>query len=187
MVARVSSRVFLGDTLCRDQRWLYITLSFARNMVAAGIGLRTAGRFLAPIAKWWLPSCGVLTKTIRDADALIMAVVKERRQEEKAQGDAYVKPSDALQWAIDIGEPDSELANFQLFFSFVAIHTTSSTMTQMVYDLCQYPEYVEILREELREVLGGVNFNAASEVHKLRKMDSFMKESQRLHPIVDGM
>jgi len=183
IVSRISSRLFVGEALCRQKRWLDITLNFSSQINTAGVGLRMAGKRMAPIVKWWIPSYRLFKKTLREADAILMGVVKERRELEKAQGAAYVKPDDALQWALDLGEPDSELANFQLFLSNVAIQTTSAALTHMVYDLCMYPEYVEILREELREVLGDGNFSAKAEVQKLVKMDSFMKESQRLHPL----
>ncbi|KAI5856521.1 cytochrome P450 [Tricharina praecox] len=186
IVARVSSRVFLGETLCRNQRWLDIIINYTTTVMTAGLELREMGQFFARIAKWWLPSYKLLDKSVSDANTMLMDLLKTRREQEKAQGDAYVKPNDALQWAVDQGEPDANMARFQLFLGFAAVHTTSITMTHLVYDLCTYSEYVDMLREELYEVLGNGEFNVKSDVQKLKKMDSFMKESQRLHPIQDA-
>jgi len=185
LFARVNSRVFLGEPLCRRQRWLDIAASYATHVMAAGMELRQTGR-LAPLAQWWLPSCAALRRSVREADAMIMAVVRERRAQQQTLGAAYVRPNDALQWTIDQGESDATLAQFQLGFAFTGIHTTTVTMTHLLYDLCLYPEYVDVLRQELRDLLGGCGFSASSDVQKLWKMDSFMKESQRLHPVQGG-
>ncbi|KAI5845535.1 cytochrome P450 [Tricharina praecox] len=183
VVARVSHRILLGDSLCRNERWLDITLIFNKAAISAGMELRRFGHLLAPIVKGWLSSYTSFRKASGDANNLITDIVRERRQQAKEQGDAYVPPNDALQWAMDLGEPDCNLANFQLFLAFVAIHNTSSALIHLIYDLCMYPEYIEMLREEVREVIGDGDFTARSQVMKLKKMDSVLKESQRLHPI----
>lgn len=52
----------------------------------------------------------------------------------------------------------------------------------VIYNLCAMPEYMELLRTEAQTVFrdgGGVwNLDTLS---KLRSLDSFMKESQRLN------
>ena len=53
----------------------------------------------------------------------------------------------------------------------------------MFYDLAAYPEHVAPLREELEAVLSENNGKfLKSTMPKLRKLDSFMKESQRVNP-----
>lgn len=51
-------------------------------------------------------------------------------------------------------------------------------MWQVLYDIALYPEYQEILRNELKEV---DRTDERSWLSQVPKMDSFMKESQRLH------
>ena len=60
-----------------------------------------------------------------------------------------------------------------------------------IYDMACRPEYVEPLREEINEVLQEDGYDVDGEgflklkkasIPKLRKLDSFMKESQRLSP-----
>lgn len=53
----------------------------------------------------------------------------------------------------------------------------------MLYDLAAYQEHVAPLREELQTVLSedGGKFRKST-MPKLRKLDSFMKESQRVNP-----
>jgi cytochrome P450 len=72
-----------------------------------------------------------------------------------------------------------------------AIHTTSMATTAAIYDLATYPEYVAPLREEIEKVLDedghdidddGFLRLKKSSMPKLWKLDSFLKESQRLTP-----
>jgi cytochrome P450 len=72
-----------------------------------------------------------------------------------------------------------------------AIHTTSMAVTLAVYDLATYPECIAPLREEIQKVLDedghdvdddGLMRLKRSSMPKLWKLDSFLKESQRLSP-----
>jgi hypothetical protein len=56
----------------------------------------------------------------------------------------------------------------------------------LVLDLCERREYIQILREEIREVLGDGPAGNNKGVSGLQKMDSFMKESQRTSPPQHG-
>lgn len=74
------------------------------------------------------------------------------------------------------------LAHLQLMVYLAGIHTTSMAITHAIHDLCEHDEYVKVLRDEIEEILqkdGGWQRNTHD---KLRKMDSFLKESQRFAP-----
>lgn len=63
-------------------------------------------------------------------------------------------------------------------------------MAQAVFELVARPEYIEPLREEVRRVRaedGGSRLWTKASMAKLRKMDSFIKESQRFQPAGLGM
>jgi len=83
-------------------------------------------------------------------------------------------------------KPSAELiAEEQLLVSFAAIQTTSLTAAQALFDLASYPEYITELRAEINQVAseepdGKLTKNS---MPKLRKLDSFIKESQRMHPL----
>ena len=66
--------------------------------------------------------------------------------------------------------------------NLASIHTTSMAITHAIRDLCEHEEYVQVLREEIEEVLeqdGGWQRDTHG---KLRKVNSFLKESQRFAP-----
>ena len=80
--------------------------------------------------------------------------------------------------------------------SFAAIHTTTMATTQAIFDLVARPEYIQPLRDEIQQVIDedgqdtdGEGFLKLKKISltKLKKLDSFLKESQRLSPPGVGM
>lgn len=64
------------------------------------------------------------------------------------------------------------------------IHTSAIAMDHALLDLCERPEYLEPIREEITGALASTQGVWTLEtLSKLSKMDSFMQESRRWsHP-----
>lgn len=80
------------------------------------------------------------------------------------------------------------IVRHQLTATWVSVHSTTFVMTQIIYDLAEKRQYQVGLRDELEEVMqncGGIL--TKTDLSKLTKMDSFMRESQRLNPNTIGM
>ena len=60
--------------------------------------------------------------------------------------------------------------------------TRSQSLTHALYHLAANPEYIKPLREEVEQVIKEQGWTKAA-MNKLRKLDSFMKESQRLNGV----
>jgi Cytochrome P450 len=183
LTARVSSRVFLGEKLCRDKRWLDISIGFTINLMTAAHAVRSWPAFLRPIVHWFLTPARRLRKCTRDARQLIQPEVearRKRRADAVAKGES-VKSLDAIEWldAVAKGHPFDFVAG-QLAISFAAIHTTSATLTALLYDLLDNPEYIPLLRQEIVAILAEDGGWVKTSLHKLKLMDSCMKESQRI-------
>ena len=56
------------------------------------------------------------------------------------------------------------------------------TITMALYDLVAHPEYIEPIREEIESIIAEDGWSKAS-IMKMRKLESFMKESQRYSPL----
>jgi len=54
--------------------------------------------------------------------------------------------------------------------------------THALYYLATYPEYQTLLRDEIESVFSKEGWTRSA-ILKLHKLDSFLKESMRLHPI----
>jgi len=71
-----------------------------------------------------------------------------------------------------------------LLVNLGAIHTTTMTLTSVLYDLATHPEHVQPMREEVEAALQEGGWTPAA-IGKLSKVDSFVKESLRLS-VVDA-
>lgn len=96
-------------------------------------------------------------------------------------------PVDSLQWCIETAPTDLERDPDRLMYRLLhlnvaAVHTTSVTFLNALYDLAFHQDTHAELRAELQEVLRDEGWTAKG-LNKLRKLDSFMLESQRLAPI----
>jgi len=64
--------------------------------------------------------------------------------------------------------------------NMAAIHTSSMTFTQALFDLTMHPEYLLPLREEAERVVSEEGWTKAA-LNNMVKIDSFLRESQRLN------
>ena len=186
MVARLSSRVFLGKDLCRNERWLEITKGYTIDSFAGAYILRIFPAASRPFVHWFIPQLQRLRKAIKDAHRLIDPEVERRKakvQEALEAGRKPPKVSDTIGWMHEVsrGRKIDYVAG-QLSLSLAAIHTTTETTTQAMLDICEHPEVVQPLREEIIQVIGEHGW-AKTSLYKLKLIDSFLKESQRLHSL----
>jgi cytochrome P450 len=70
----------------------------------------------------------------------------------------------------------------QLNYSLGAVHTTSVTFINTLYNIVNSPGAVELLREELIQVLGSAKAWDKTTLSQLKMLDSHMKESNRMNP-----
>jgi len=104
---------------------------------------------------------------------------------------AKEKPADAIQWVLDMTPPEKRDPNMLVYrmmhVNVSAVHTSSVTYIDTMYDLAERPEIHEELREEIARVFkedGDVWRKQG--LTKLVKMDSFMRESLRFKPLFAG-
>lgn len=148
--------------------------------------------FLRPLVHWYLPQTRKIRKEVETATRLIEPeLVRRRKLKEEAlrEGRSYEPPVDALSWLEAAGEREGIKVNYvwgQLNYSLGAIHTTSMTFFYAVYDLIDHPEYIQLLRDEIDSVWKEGEEVTKAVLYKLKLMDSFMKESQRLSPVTLG-
>ncbi|KAH7012015.1 putative cytochrome P450 monooxygenase [Macrophomina phaseolina] len=187
IAARLSAKVFVGEPLCRDSDWLNISVTYTINAMRAILQMRQWPSFLRPLVQYFLPEFGVIRTQIRMARRLIEPELT-RRQKMEEHGEKLQqqrsRPADALDW-MNLqarGMPfDKVLA--QMLMSFVAIHTTSNTLLALMYDIVSHMELIEPLRQEVVEALREEGGWTKAALHKMKLLDSCMKESQRLHPM----
>lgn len=193
LLTRSTSRIICGDSICRNEQWLETVTDYTINVGTTVILLRPFPKFLRPLVAKFLPSVRKLNKQIRFVKyELFIPMINARRHAERHDPN-YQKPDDFLQWMMDgadslrDADPDFMAHNLFIIMSLAVVHTSSMLMTHMLYDLIEMPEYLEPLREEIKNTLtdGWANATQASFISQHR-MDSFMKEVQRFNPTGEG-
>ncbi|KAM0266895.1 hypothetical protein ACHAPA_006464 [Fusarium lateritium] len=187
LMARISSRVFLGTDMCRNPQWLRITSTYTIIAFRAVEELRLWPSMLRPVVQWFLPHCSAARALVDEARSLINPLLEKRRIEkaEAAQKGEKIVYDDAVEWleqtALDKNAA-YDPACAQLSLSVAALHSTTDFFTQVVFDIAKNPELIQPLREEIISVLGQHGWSKHS-LYNLKLMDSVLKESQRLKPI----
>ncbi|KAK3344910.1 putative cytochrome P450 monooxygenase [Neurospora tetraspora] len=182
IIARISSRVFLGEELCRNEEWLKVTQEYTLDGFRAAEELRLWPAALRPIVHWFLPSCQAARAHVRVARSIIDPVLKKRRQEKAANG-GKAEHDDAIEWFERTAKGKYyDPAVAQLNMSLAAIHTTSDLVCQVMTDLMHNPEYIAPLREEMIQILSEGGWKKTS-LYNMKLLDSVIKESQRVKPI----
>ncbi|KAI2609248.1 ent-kaurene oxidase [Hypoxylon sp. NC1633] len=183
-VARLSGRVFVGPTLNRVEEWMDISINFAITAFIAVIKLQFFPPWMRPVAQYLVSELSTVEKDLEKAKAMLTPIIEERIRDEETPG--YEKPDDFAQWLLDALPEDQKRDYYiqgkvQLLLSAASIHTTSNLTTDCIYDLAVHQDMQEILREEAREVLGDDEaWGRKDSMARLKKLDSFIKESQRL-------
>ncbi|KAF8875327.1 cytochrome P450 [Gymnopilus junonius] len=164
IVCRTTNRVFVG---------LPINEQFTIDVFIGAQIINLFPEFLKPLVG------PVLTKVpgrIKRAVHHIRPLVEEQlKQRERHGKDWPDKPNDLISWLFDEAK---EIAIRVLSVNVAAIHTTTNALTHTLFNLAAYPEYVAPLREEVESVIEAEGWTKLS-MQKMRKLESFIMESQR--------
>jgi cytochrome P450 len=188
LIARLSSRVFLGEELCRNEDWLRVTRDYTTDGFMAAEELRMCPAAARPIVHWFLPRCRRLRAQVRAARRIMEPVLEKRRQLRRrlqAEGKQISAIDDAIEWfdRAAKGRPYDPVSA-QLILSVAAIHTTADLTCQTLIHLAQNPEICEPLRREIVDTL--LHGWKKTALYNMKLLDSVIRESQRLKPILNA-
>lgn len=197
IVALVSGRVFVGLPLSRDEEWMTSTINYT---VDVGNCLRVMDSYhylLRPIVAPFLPELRKLLYYRKRAGIMLAPTVASIMEavQHKAKDSDFESPFrddqfNMVSWILGHHKkPESVkpeiLGEDQMMVAFAAIHTTTITVSHALFDLATYPECIAELRAEIMEVTATEPDGKLKKTSmpKLKKLDSFIKESQRMHPL----
>ncbi|WYZ35719.1 hypothetical protein EsH8_X_000366 [Colletotrichum jinshuiense] len=186
IVSRLSSRVFMGKELCRDEEWVRVSADYTSSAFSVAMILGQWPRWARPIVHWFLPSCWQVRSLLAQCRKVLKPHIERREVRKKAalaRGDSKVIFDDSIEWFDQEYKTKHDPAISQISLSLVAIHTTSDLLQQTMLDLACNPELFKPLREELVRVLSAEGLKKTS-FYNLKLMDSVIKESQRLKPVM---
>ncbi|KAI6040003.1 cytochrome P450 [Pisolithus marmoratus] len=188
IVCRANNRVFVGLPLCRDPDWLNLNINLPRAIMNEARILRFSPNFMVPLVSKFITNLS--GRTSRRV-SLLGPVVKDRLQHMEAEDvdwcDKRNKPNDVLQWWLDISEEKTclpLLTRRMIIINFVAINVCShiSILSQVLLNLAENPQYIQELRDEVEAVVSKHGWTKEA-IPEKRKVDSFLKETQRFEGI----
>ncbi|CAN9083366.1 unnamed protein product [Alternaria alternata] len=187
ITTRMSAHFIVGPDLCKNEAWLQASIKYTETAIPTGIILRLFPNFLHPFIVHLLPVRWGAKHCVREARRLIVPLVERRRKEQAESPQGYVKPNDFVQWMMDLAKTENEsdpanIAHRALIMSQASIPPAALTATQVLYDLCAYPEYIQPILEEAFAAIKEDGELSQKTLFRMRKLDSFMKESQRVNP-----
>ncbi|KAI3527672.1 cytochrome P450 [Colletotrichum filicis] len=184
-IARISGRAFVGPDVNRQEQWMDISINFAIHVFVAVVKMQLFSEWARPIAQYGVSELRQIRKDVDKATAMLKPIIDERLRD--LEMPSFEKsPDDLIQWLVEALPEDEKRdvrsqAHLQLILAAASIHTTNNLVTDCIYDLAAHPEVQDMLREEAHQVLEVEDGWARKEsMAKLKKLDSFMKETQRL-------
>ncbi|KAF7187091.1 Cytochrome P450 monooxygenase [Pseudocercospora fuligena] len=188
IVTRAANRVFSGTELCRNAEFLEYTRQYGQQIFTQAMLINMIPlSFLRPVAAAFLTRKSARHKNI----VLKHAAPAIRRRLEAVRAGNKDPPVDCLQWLIEkcVARNDpveldvTRITRRLLRLNMVAIHTTSITITNAIFELyssSRAEEYVAGLREEVERVLKAHDGKwSKAAVNELHRIDSTIRESMR--------
>ncbi|KAJ7644773.1 cytochrome P450 [Roridomyces roridus] len=167
IVARVSNRLFVGLPLCREKAHLDNSIQFTIDVMRSADRINMFPAFLRPIVGPFITN---RVNSYNTAMRYLGPIVEERIKKDGELANDYPgRPNDAISWLLDIAEPQER-----------TVH--GITVSHALFDLACYPEYMQPLREEVEAVVKAEGWSKAA-LNNMVKLDSFMRESQRMRPL----
>ncbi|KAH9477542.1 Cytochrome P450 monooxygenase 103 [Psilocybe cubensis] len=166
----------------RDPDFKELTEQFTMHVILGGQILNLFPMMLKPIIGRFLTRVpSNIKRMVHHTGPLVQAQLDQEKSTE-GNSEAPTK-NNLISWLLEEAKGEQrtvqDIALRLLTINFASIHTTSMALTNILYDLATYPEYVEPMREEVERIIESEGWTKSS-MGKMRKLDSFVKESQRL-------
>lgn len=179
VVSQLNHRAFVGLPLCREEEWIKLEQSFTTDFVTRAMLLKVFPKSQRGNVNYYLSKVG---STLSQGVKMLSVVINERKEMRPDE-----RPNDMITWIMSIVDTDAETALRTIITTFhilnsVAEVTSQATFVHALFHLAASPEYIEELREEAIEVITVSDWTKES-IDRMRKLDSFVRETQRLSGI----
>ena len=127
-------------------------------------------------------------KDIKDFKELCLSIVRDRKAHPQGSHDLLGALIETQKLdSVDERLSDEEIVNEFIAFFFAGMDTTANVASMMLYNLTQYPEYLEPLEKERNETYSTEEKKTASVLQKMDLLNSFIKETMRFYNPAPGI
>ncbi|PSN70035.1 cytochrome P450 [Corynespora cassiicola Philippines] len=176
---------FFGQDILPNQLFMNAAYENIEHVMRASEAIRIMPKFLAPfLGKLFCSSSKVQEIWYNTLQENIQHRLEA--QSSKNNGSSSAEgPQDIVQWVIETAPKEQNWSSGRLTHEVIAlwfgsIHGLSISTTFALFALCNHPEYIKPLREELQSE-EWTKFIETS--NGLPLLDSFIKESMRMQPM----
>jgi hypothetical protein len=183
MASLMSGRAFVGLPLSRDKEWVEATVNYTGDVSRAWMVLTMLPKPVRYVVAPCLPQVKSLKRQKKINEDKLASLLKAKESAGNTQKDK-IPGGDMIDWFISqySHKPTvKELSRDQILATFASIYNLSNALAYIVFDLAAAdPDWVEQMRTEISQQVGLDGVITKTNLPKLRKIDSFVKESQRL-------
>ncbi|KAI9812933.1 MAG: hypothetical protein M1827_004451 [Pycnora praestabilis] len=188
LIGKANSHMFFGLELSNHGVFLEAAMQYPQDVAVAGTVLQFIPTVFQPIITALLTRRGQACKTLV---AHLTPVIEERLRFRAAGAEPEAGSMDCIQWIIDTSPrhkampPATKIIREALAMWFGSNHQLIMTLVFAMYDLCLHPECVEALRKEIEDRSHNDDDDddgCTLDYDNLPLLDSFCRESARLHP-----
>lgn len=200
VIARVSNRVFVGLPLCRDEEYLKSMGAFAQDVSATFVVLGFVPKILEPLLGRLvsIPNNRHYGQASAKHGPLVLERLANIAKKDANPDWDWQEPNDYLSWHIRQAQKENNQVELQpemigrrlMPINFAAIHTTTFTITNCLFDLLSKKSVeehgsssspVEVVRQEARaEYIASEGLWSKQSLARLVHADSAIRESMRV-------
>lgn len=183
LVSRISARIFHSAASAENDHWLDIATEHVHSTVVWTENLKKWPAMVRPLVYRFVKGRRYMMQRFEDGKAVVAQTLQQKKSNE---GKPLSNPPTLLDYLYEgqLGPDNVEGHTIaQINLCVAAIQSMAATVTQCLMDLATHPEHVPELLEEIRteiEKNGGVVDKRV--LTEMWKLDSFIKETQRLNP-----
>ncbi|KAF2728064.1 putative cytochrome P450 [Polyplosphaeria fusca] len=187
--ARLAARALVGPNLCENPEWLDISVNYTESLFRTIVILRLVPWWIRPVICHLLPSYWAGKAYVRKGKKLLAPIIKELLAKKDAGNwspAANAEESNVMYWLAESAkgkDRDAEkLAHVEVLLALASVHTTLLRMVNVLFDVTGSPEFFDPLIQEIDSVQQLPEPWTNASYQKLDKLDSCMRESQRMSP-----
>ena len=192
ITGEIIGRIFFGRKMI-DYRFKGNSLAVALAKLATQLGLLAVSPavflFGPDVLKVpFVQKYKKLLNNIKEFKELCLSIVRDRKAHPQGSHDlldALIKTQNL--GSVDDRLSDEEIVNEFIAFFFAGTDNTSHVASMMLYNLTQYPEYLEFLGKERDETYNTEEKKTAGVLQKMDLLNSFTKETMRFYNPAPGI
>lgn len=185
IIHRSASRIFIGEELCRNEKFVRISSDFVMSIFMTGLIIVRLP--LGPFREWLAyPLAAWHRRKLAQSTNMLIPVL-QKRIGERANHKRSQDRLDAIEWSLGLLPKGDEvdikrLADELMHNLWAGTSAPGGLVTEIMFQILLEPKYQEPLRKEAIEALGPNGRWTEKALSSFPLLDSFIREINRCYP-----